>query len=94
MKNRLKLYIEPETKSHHKPRREEPRNLRQFKLITLYRALSQEMEDAGVSVKGHYQNLLVSLKRLIESYGPGSDYEQGLNSVHCPVPPQGRNRLN
>lgn len=91
MKNRLKLY-ESETKSKHILQSSECRNLRQFKLITLYRALSQEMDEAGTPVRGHYENLLASLKRLIESYGPSADYEQWMNSMHCAVPFQRRGR--
>ena len=94
MKNRLKLYFDSETKPNHKPQSAACRNLRQFKLITLHRALSQEMEEAGTSVQGHYENLLGSLKRLIESYGPSADYEQWVNSTHCAAPLQRRGRLN
>lgn len=92
MKNRLRLYIESETKLDRKPKNAACRNLRQFKLITLYRALSQEMDDTGAPVKDHYENLLVSLKRLIESYGPSADYEQWVNSIHYPAQLQRRGR--
>ncbi|HUA37458.1 MAG TPA: hypothetical protein VMA35_03540 [Candidatus Sulfopaludibacter sp.] len=94
MKNRLKLYFGSEPKPHPRPPRAAHRNLQQFKLITLYGALSREKEDADASVKGHYEQVLLSLKRLIESLGPSADYEQWVNSlsVRCPVPSGRRSR--
>jgi len=88
MKNRLKLYFESERKPNHKTSSVSRRNLRQFKLITLYGALSREMEDAGISRQGHYEQVLFSLRQLIESFGPSSDYEQWVNSISTPDPVQ------
>lgn len=94
MKNRLKLYFKSERKPNHKTPNVSRRNLRQFKLITLYGALSREMEDADVSRQGYYGQVLSSLRQLIESFGPSSDYEQWVNSISTsyPVPIQRRSR--
>lgn len=88
MKNRLKLYFDTERKPNHKTPNVSPRNLRQFKLITLYGALSREREDAELSRQGRYEQLLFSLRQLIESFGPSSDYEQWVNTISTPDPVQ------
>ena len=56
-------------------------NVRQLKLITLHSALSREAKDADIFLKGHYKRLLLSLKRLMESYGPSPDYERWVDSI-------------
>ena len=70
MKNRLKLYFESDRKSAQPKAGKPARNLKQFKLITLHTALSQEMRDADHAMKSHYELLLLSLKLLIDAYGP------------------------
>jgi hypothetical protein len=70
MKNRLKPYFESERKLRRNNAGGPCKNLKQFKLITLYNALSLEMEAADDSLKSHYELLLLSLKLLIEAYGP------------------------
>lgn len=70
MKNRLKPYFESERKPFPHKDGKTARNLKQFKLITLHSALLQEMKDADISLKSHYELLLLSLKLLIEAYGP------------------------
>ena len=70
MKNRLKLYFESERQSAQPKAGRPARNLKQFKLITLHSALSQEMRDADDGLKCHYELLLLSLKLLIDAYGP------------------------
>jgi hypothetical protein len=37
--------------------------------MTLHNALSLEMKEADVSLKSHYELLLLSLKLLIEAHG-------------------------
>ena len=88
MKNRLKLYFASERKPNHKPPNVSRSNLRQFKLITLYGALAREMGDADVSRQGHYGQVLLSLRQLIESFGPSPDYKQWVNSISSPCPIQ------
>ena len=70
MKNRLKPYFESESKSVRHTNGRPARNVKQYKLITLHNALSQEMKGADVSLRSHYELLLLSLKMLIEAYGP------------------------
>jgi hypothetical protein len=70
MKNRLKPYFESERRALRPKDGRSVKNLKQFKLITLHGALSREMQDADVSLKSHYELLLLSLKLLIEAYGP------------------------
>jgi hypothetical protein len=53
-------------------------NVRQLKLITLHSALSREAKDIDIFLKGHYKCLLLSLKRLMESYGPVLIMNDGL----------------
>lgn len=81
MKNRLKHFLQAEVKSAQWRNINEGGNIRQLKLITLYSALSREAKDADIYLKGHYEHLLLSLKRLIESYGPSPDYERWVNSI-------------
>ena len=76
MKNRLRPYFELERKSARPNGGRRARNLKQFKLITLHNALLLEMQEADVSLKSRYELLLLSLKLLIEAYGP-TDYVNG-----------------
>jgi hypothetical protein len=70
MKNRLKPYFESERKSTPGKDGRPANNLKQLKLITLHNALSRELKDADITLKSHYELLLLSLKLLIEAYGP------------------------
>jgi hypothetical protein len=81
MKNRLERFFEVKGRPAQWWNDNEGGNIRQLKLITLYSALSREAKDADVFLKGHYEHLLLSLKRLIESYGPSPDYERWVNSI-------------
>jgi hypothetical protein len=69
MKNRLKPYFESQRKSARLNNGRPVRNLKQFKLMTLHNALSLEMQEADVSLKSHYELLLLSLKLLIDAHG-------------------------
>jgi hypothetical protein len=70
MKNRLKLYFESERKPALHKDYGTAKNLKQYKLITLHTALVREMEDADITLKGHYEILLICLKLLVDAYGP------------------------
>jgi hypothetical protein len=78
MKNRLKPYFKSDRTPCQNNGGRPCRNLKQFKLITLHSALLQEMEDADISLKSHYELLLLSLNLLIDAYGRNSDHVNGM----------------
>jgi hypothetical protein len=81
MKNRLKHFFKAEVKPAQWRNINGAGNIRQLKLMTLYNALAREAKDADIYLKGHYEHLLLSLKRLIESYGQSPDYKRWVNSI-------------
>jgi len=54
---------------------------KQDRLIALHEELTAEMEKSNGLVRGHYEHLLLALKRVIESYGPSDSYRQWISST-------------
>lgn len=53
----------------------------QTELIRLHDQFVSEMATADTYLRGHYQHLLLSLGRLIESHGPTREYTEWFSST-------------
>lgn len=53
----------------------------QSELIRLHQQFATDAAEADDYRRGHYEHLLVSLNRLIESHGPTPEYQEWTNST-------------
>jgi hypothetical protein len=55
---------------------------KQTELIDFHKRMKKEQESCEhVGLHAHFEHILFALRKIIESYGPTSDYEEWLNSI-------------